>query len=42
MDLRWWFFAIPGCISVAIALLTLSHQTIKMAITNPVKFLKDE
>lgn len=40
--LSWWVFALSGAAMLLIALLTLSVQTIKAAITNPVKSLRTE
>ncbi|MEL6717134.1 MAG: FtsX-like permease family protein [Bacteroidota bacterium] len=41
-DIHWWVFALSGLSVLLIALLTISFQTIKVALTNPVKSLKDE
>jgi putative ABC transport system permease protein len=40
--LSWWFFALAGLIAVAIAFLTVSFQTVKAALMNPVKSLRTE
>jgi ABC-type antimicrobial peptide transport system permease subunit len=40
--IKWWMFALAGIISVTIALLTTSFQSIKAALANPVKNLKSE
>jgi ABC-type antimicrobial peptide transport system permease subunit len=42
VSLEWWVFALAGFLSVMIALLTVSYQSIKAAIANPVKNLKTE
>jgi len=42
IDLSWWIFAVTGIIALAIALITLSFQAIKAAISNPVKSLRTE
>lgn len=41
-DLSWWIFAVAGILLVVIALLTVSYQSIKAALMNPVKSLKTE
>jgi ABC-type antimicrobial peptide transport system permease subunit len=41
-EMNWWVFALCGCAMLFIAFLTLSAQTIKAALTNPVKSLKTE
>lgn len=42
IDIKWWVFAISATISILIALATISFQSIKAAIANPVKSLKSE
>ncbi len=42
INLSWWIFALSGIIAVAIAFLTVSFQTVKAALTNPVKSLRTE
>ncbi|WP_310587849.1 ABC transporter permease [Emticicia agri] len=42
IDLSWWMFAIAGVLATSIAILTVSYQTIKAALVNPVKSLKSE
>ena len=42
IDLSWWLFAIPAIAIIVIALLTISFQTIKAALANPVKALRYE
>ncbi|GGB82606.1 ABC transporter permease [Dyadobacter sediminis] len=41
-DLVWWIFALAGLLSVAVALLTISFQSVKAALMNPVKSLRTE
>jgi putative ABC transport system permease protein len=41
-DLSWWVFALAGALAVGIALLTVSAQSIRAALANPVKALKSE
>jgi len=38
----WWVFASCGAAALIITLLTVSYQTIKAALANPVKSLKME
>ncbi|MDB5133013.1 MAG: yknZ 3 [Mucilaginibacter sp.] len=40
--ISWWIFALAGVVSIVIALLTVSFQSIKAAIANPIKALKSE
>ncbi|GAB3505472.1 ABC transporter permease [Spirosoma knui] len=42
IDIEWWVFALAGLLAVTIALLTVSFQSIKAALTNPVKSLRAE
>jgi len=42
ISLTWWLFALPSLVVVAIALLTISFHTLKVARTNPVKSLRYE
>jgi len=42
IDLHWAFFALPFVLIIAIALVTVSFQSIKAAIANPVKALRTE
>lgn len=42
IDLEWWVFALAGLLAVVIALLTISFQSIKAALMDPVKSLKTE
>ena len=41
-DLSWWVFALAGLLAIVIALLTVSLQSVKAALTNPVKSLRSE
>jgi putative ABC transport system permease protein len=40
--ISWWVFAMSAAITLAIALITISFQSIKAALTNPVKSLHSE
>lgn len=42
IDLGWWVFALAGVVAVSIALLTVSFQSIRAALTDPVKSLRSE
>lgn len=42
IDIEWWVFAVAGLLAVGIALLTVSFQSIKAALINPVKSLRSE
>ena len=42
IDISWWVFALAGLLAVSIALLTVSFQSIKAALMNPVKSLRSE
>jgi putative ABC transport system permease protein len=41
-EMKWWVFALAGLGAVLIAFITISFQSIKAALTNPVKSLKAE
>ncbi len=41
-NIPWWVFAVVGCASLLIALLTVSFQAIKAATANPVDSIKSE
>ena len=42
VTLSWWMFALAGVLALFIALITVSSQAIKAALSNPVKSLKSE
>jgi len=40
IDIKWWVFAITAFIALVIAFVTVSFQSIKAAMTNPVESLR--
>lgn len=42
IDIEWWMFAVAGIVAIALALVTVSSQAIKAALTNPAQTLKSE
>lgn len=42
IDMDWWVFVMAGVLAMTIALLTVSFQSIKAALENPVKSLRNE
>jgi putative ABC transport system permease protein len=42
VSISWWVFAVSGIAALVIALVTVSFQAIKAALTNPVKNLRTE
>ncbi|WP_332368357.1 ABC transporter permease [Spirosoma telluris] len=42
ITLDWWVFALAGLLAVTIALLTVSFQSVKAALTNPATSLRSE
>ncbi len=42
VEMGWWVFALAGGLALLIALLTISFQSIKAALTNPVRSLRNE
>ncbi|TKK68260.1 FtsX-like permease family protein [Ilyomonas limi] len=41
-NIAWWIFIMAACIAILIALFTISIQSIKAALSNPVKSLRSE
>lgn len=42
IDLNWWVFALAGALVVLVALLTVSFQSVRAALMNPVQSLRSE
>lgn len=42
IDVEWWMFVIAGFMSMIIALFTISFQSVKAALNNPIKSLRTE
>ncbi|HVZ98241.1 MAG TPA: ABC transporter permease [Chitinophagaceae bacterium] len=42
IGIKWWVFGLAGLLSVVIAIATVSYQSIKAALANPVKSLRTE
>jgi len=41
-EISWWIFLVAGAVALGIALLTVSIQTIRAALANPIKSLRSE
>ena len=42
ISVPWWIFAVSGGLAVVVAFLTVSFQSVKAALANPVEALKNE
>jgi putative ABC transport system permease protein len=42
IDIGWWTFVLAGALALVIALLTVSYQSIRAALANPVESLRHE
>ncbi len=42
IDIQWWIFILAGLIAIVFAMITVSFQSVKAAVANPVDSLRDE
>jgi len=42
VSISWWILLLGGIIAVIIAMITIGFQSVKAALTNPVKSLRTE
>lgn len=42
VEIQWWMFALAGVLTIAIAFLTVSFQSVRAALANPVESLRSE
>jgi putative ABC transport system permease protein len=42
ISVQWWMIVLPGIVVLATTLLTIAWQTVRAAMANPAKSLKDE
>jgi putative ABC transport system permease protein len=42
VDIKWWVFGVAGLAAILIALITVSYQAVRAAVSNPVKSLRTE
>jgi ABC-type lipoprotein release transport system permease subunit len=42
VNIHWWVFVAAAVLAILIALITISFQAVKAALTNPVKSLRTE
>jgi ABC-type antimicrobial peptide transport system permease subunit len=42
ISIEWWVFAVAGVAAIGIALVTISFQSVRAALMNPVRSLRSE
>ncbi len=42
IDIQWWMFLLAGIVAIGIAFLTVSFQSVRAALANPIKSLRNE
>lgn len=42
ISMSWWYFIVTGVVALLVAIITVSYQALKAALTNPVNSLKSE
>jgi len=42
INIQWWVFIMAGVLAIVIALGTISFQSVKAALANPIKSLRSE
>jgi len=42
IDIQWWMFVLAGVLGIGIAFLTVGIQSVRAALANPIKALRDE
>ena len=42
IEIKWWMFVVAGFVAVVVAFATVSFQSVRAALANPVKSLKSE
>ena len=42
IDIQWWIFVLAGILALSIAFFSVSAQSIRAALANPVNALRDE
>jgi len=42
VEIQWWIFLLAGFMALVLAFITISFQSVKAALINPVKTLRNE